>query len=97
MGLLGENYASPQFLLDWAVDSGNLVEFILKIYEDRNERMFWEVYLHSQTELSFEDFKKAQTDKTKAQKATPAQLSTIINTSRTILNSFNPKEGDEYS
>ena len=97
MGLLGQTYASPQFMLDWAVDSGSLLEFVVKVLDDNTEKKLWDIFLHSNTDLSFEEFKRSVKEKREAQTATPAQISGIINASRRVLSNFNPKEGESHS
>lgn len=94
MGLLGQTYASPQFMLDWAVESGLFVEFIVKVFDDYNDKRLWDVFLHSETEQTFDEFKQALKDKRDSQTATPEQIGGIINASRRILARFNPKEGE---
>ena len=96
MGLLGQTYASPQFMLDWAVDSGSLLEFVVKVLDDNTEKKLWDIFLHSNTDLSFDEFKRSVKEKREAQTATPAQIGSTINRSRSILSNFKPKEGEPY-
>ena len=97
MGLLGQIYAGPQFLLDWAVESGRFVDFVVKVIDDYNDKRLWDLFLHSDTEQTFDEFKQSLKDKRASQTATPAQIGGAINRSRRILSHFNPKEGETHS
>lgn len=101
MDLLFKRYASPFSLIDEMIHLERFSEFVsefMDIYiEERDNKEWWELYLHHPyLRKSFSDFKKEMT------KANPeiqrknyepfdeSKLEATIKNSREILNSFNP-------
>ena len=60
MDLLFKEYASPFVLLDGVISAGRLNDFLDTFQEQREDRQFWEYYIHKLPpwdERSFEQFK----------------------------------------
>jgi len=92
MDLLFKRYASPFLLLDTYIEQGRLLDFVIELFNIRNEEMTWDVWLHKVYDQSFEDFKNSM-DGTQENKAfTKEQVETTVKDSMNILIDFNPNE-----
>lgn len=95
MDLLYQRYASPMELMNRYINQGRFGEFVSHIlnseYEKKkaeadkeNERMLWEMYIHSMTDKSFNEWKQGVLNnpgatKSKDEDMTDSDVETILN------------------
>lgn len=104
MGLLFERYASPIEFMNLYIEQGRFGEFVQEIIlmdsrrkqeeaEKEDNQKMWDLYLHSMSDKSFNDWKKElQTQNQPVTHAmSEAQVDATINNSREILKSFKIK------
>lgn len=104
MDLLFERYASPIEFMNLYIEQGQFGEFVTEIIqmnskrkqeedEKANNQKMWELYLHSMSDKSFDDWKKEIMTQSKpvTHEMTNAQVDATINNSREILKSFKIK------
>lgn len=103
--MMYQRYTCPLEFMKLYIDSGQFGEFVSDIIkadrkrkqeeaEQKNERQMWELYLHSMSEKSFNDWKSdllSQSQKTSppaSHAMSDAQVNKTINESRDILKTF---------
>lgn len=107
MDLLYTRYSNPLEFMRLYIENGRFGEFVENIIsidnkrkieeaEAENEKKFWDMYIHSFSDKSFNDW-KAEVIKNSNNKKQPESLSMssdqvddVIEKSRSILNGFNP-------
>ena len=100
MDLLFKRYASPFLLLDAAIASGRLCEFIENFLEtfqtEREEKTQWEFFLHRVYEKSYAEFKEELEIDKNNRTMSRESMEAIVKHSLEMMNNFNPTErGDE--
>ena len=108
MDLLYSRYSNPLEFMRLYIENGRFGEFVENIIsmdnkrkqeeaENENERKFWELYVHSQSDKSYKDW-KAEVIRNSNEKAKPDTLSMTddqvdseIEKTRNILKNFNPQ------
>lgn len=88
MDLLFTQYASPFVLIDNYIQSNRFFDFVTSFVEKENERQLWDLYLHREYNVSFEEFKNLAMQK----QASDEQVGTTITDSYQILQNFIPEE-----
>ena len=71
--------------------SNFITEFIELYNEEERDKHLWELFIHSYTDETFEDFKRRKLNP-EAGMPTTEELKATISKSMDILNSFNPSE-----
>lgn len=89
MDLLFHRYASPFLLLDQIIPSGDLSEFVSKLWEINEEEMQWQYFLAKVFDKSFEEFKKSMKPQ---QPMTKREIETTVRESMSMINSFIPEQ-----
>lgn len=87
-----KRYHDPFLFLDTLIDTSSLDEGVTTIYKQINEEKLWDMYLHSMSELPYEDWKNKVTTKTDAKRMNKNEVETAVNNSKDILNNFTPKK-----
>ncbi len=99
MDLLYQRYASPFSFVDGMIQAGRFSEFvdsfIKKAYEEKNEKLSWEFFLHRVFDKSFNEFKEELKNDAENQNLSEQDIETTVKHTMNILNSFNPEEGGE--
>lgn len=97
--LLHQRYASPFSFIDSMILANRFGEFVnsfmKKVYEEKNERLTWEFFLHRVYDKSFNEFKEDMKNDAENQNMSEEDVETTIKHTMNILNSFNPEEGGE--
>lgn len=88
MDLLFTRYANPYLLMDEMIMYGQLKELIHLVFEEENEHMMWEFWLHRITDMSFADYKDKVSEKKSSYAMTDEQVTAQINKSKNILKNF---------
>lgn len=90
-------YARPEPLIDEAITNGALFEFVSDvwrtIYEEKNERQLWELWLHKDYENSYSDFRKkfgSPSREVEVPQQNDVEVASTITNSRNILEMINP-------
>lgn len=65
-----------------------IVGFIENYYQEQVDKQIWDLFVHSYTDKTFEEFKKEKL-KPKPKPPTEAELQATLNHSRDILKRFN--------
>ena len=96
MDLLYKRYASPFSFIDGMIHSGRFEEFVDEfmraVFEEKEERMNWEFYLHKVWDGTYQDFLSDVENNKKNLSMTKRTIETTVNHSLDILNNFNPNE-----
>jgi biopolymer transport protein ExbD len=84
-------------MLDNVIRSVGLEQFIQTLNEELREDQLWEVFIHSDTGMTYDEFKKAQDKATNHVKkehrvSHKEELDNIVEQSQGILLEFKPKE-----
>ena len=107
MDLLYHRYSNPLEFMRIYIDNGRFGEFVDNIISEENKRKieeaeakeeqkFWELYLHSFSNKSFNDWKAEAIQNSNNQKQpeslamTNDQVESAIEKSRSMLKGFNP-------
>lgn len=85
MDLLFRRYASPFSLLNSMIDYRSLSEFVTTLWNEYNDELLWDMYLHTTMEESFDDFRHRA-----VQHENEEDSKTTIAESKNILNGFKP-------
>ena len=70
------------------LDTGNLSKGILHMYEKENDRKLWDLYLHSFSNESFEDWKEKVTRKKAPKELSQDEIKIQVSKSNDILKTF---------
>lgn len=105
MDLLYSRYSNPLELMRLYINQGRFGEFVSAILdldekrkreenEKEDEQKMWELYLHSSSDKSFDEWKKDIIDNSKAQSVSlsmnDSQVEEVKEKARKILYSFSP-------
>lgn len=72
-----------------------IVEFVNNYYEEQLDKQLWDLFIHSYTDKTFEEFKREKL-KPKVEMPTEAELQATLNHTKEILKNFNTsKKGGE--
>lgn len=92
MDLLFKRYASPFFLIDQILLTGNFEAFVSDLFDIVQEERTWEFYLHKIKGKSFEEFKRTLNDDQNNFEMSKEQIETTVNDSFEILQGFIPAD-----
>lgn len=89
---LSVRYGCPFFILDEFIQLGQLQEFLKDItqiiYEEKEERVKWEVYLHKVFNQTYRDFIDGIERTKQNENVTDEELVNITKSSRNIMSGF---------
>jgi hypothetical protein len=88
--LLFRRYASPFDFLKGIDEMGMFDEALKEILHEEQEEKLWQMYLHSMSDKTFNDWKKAVVEKTPqpTKAMTKNEVMTEINKSKQLLKCF---------
>ena len=88
MDMLYHRYACPFNFLQSLLDTGNLVQGFIHLFEKENDRKLWDLYLHSLPSESFDDWKEKVTSNQMTKELTKKEVETQVSKSNNILETF---------
>lgn len=91
MDLLFKRYASPFSIIDEMLFMGKMQEFINHLFEEEQEDLRWEVWLHKIQGMSYDEYKAKCEEHTKSYAMTTKQVDKTVEKSKSILKGFKPK------
>lgn len=95
MDLLARRYASPFFVLDEMIRQNRLSEFVFEVnqihYEEEQDKMLWDVWLHKVFDKGFGEWKRSIQTKVEATTTSESELEATVTNSKELLNGFNPE------
>jgi hypothetical protein len=97
MDVVFKRYHSPFLMLENVMRSVGLEKFIHTLNEEIREEQLWEVFIHSDSGMTYDEFKKAQDKATnhvqKEHKVSRKdEIDSIVEQSQGILLEFKPRE-----
>lgn len=96
--MLFKRYASPFLLLDGMIQTESFTEFVIEFLtlygEEQTDSYLWDLFVHSYSDKTFEEFKKDQLKKP-SKEPTENDLKATVKNSFDTLNGFNPSESKE--
>ena len=94
MDLLAQRYASPFFVIDEMIRQNRFLEFVLEInqihYEEEQDKILWDIWLHKVFDKGFEEWKKSVKLKTEDTTISESDIGATVINSKQLLNGFNP-------
>ena len=96
MDLLYRRYANPLSFLSKMIYKGNFTKTITDIWNEEQEEKMFEMYLHSFSDKSFDDYKKELLNQSKVEKTMNEEIvKDTIKKSESILDNFIPIENQK--
>lgn len=93
MDMLYHNYNNPHELMQMYIDNCMFSDFVTQVLQKNDDRKMWELYLHSQSDLSFIDWKnkvtKQSTDTSKMIMSNQ-EVNKQLDVAHNILQRFKP-------
>lgn len=93
MDMLYHNYNNPLELMQMYIENGMFSDFVINVLQKNDDRKMWELYLHSQSDLSFTDWKNKvtkQSSDTSKMIMNNQDVNVQLNMAHNILQGFKP-------
>ena len=93
MDLMFKRYSSPFIFLDALISNCGLSKGVTEIWQFKNEDDEWQFFLHKVFDKTFDEF-RGSIKTAEPQKVTFEDVETTVNTSKSMLQGFNPYESE---